>query len=78
MEYGVQSRNYNNEQLLARLFPYFKEYSSIFFLDLFCAALSTASEIILPMILRYMTNLALEDINLITPRIIATMVVLFV
>ncbi len=78
MEYGVQSRNYNNEQLLARLFPYFKEYSSIFFLDLFCAALSTASEIILPMILRYMTNLALEDINLITPRIIGTMVVLFV
>ncbi|MDO5649300.1 MAG: ABC transporter ATP-binding protein [Gallicola sp.] len=78
MEYGVQSRNYNNRQLIGRLVPYFKEYSSIFFLDLFCAALSTASEIILPIILRNLTNLAIEDISLITPRIIGTMAVFFV
>lgn len=78
MEYGVKSRNYDNKELLKRLIPYFREYSSIFFLDLFCAALSTASEIILPMILRYLTNLATTDIRLITPQIVLAMVLLFI
>lgn len=78
MEYGIKNKNYSNRDLLMRFFPYFKQYSSIFFLDLFCAALSTASEIILPMILRYITNLASTNIESVTPQIILAMGGIFV
>ncbi|MDO5017723.1 MAG: ABC transporter ATP-binding protein [Lagierella massiliensis] len=43
--------------------PYFKPYKSTLFFDLFCASLTTISEIVLPMILRFMTNTALEDVS---------------
>lgn len=57
--------------------PYFATYKGILLTDLFCAGLTTVSEIILPIILRYMTNLGSKDIALITPALIGRLALLF-
>ena len=57
--------------------PYFASYRGILFTDLLCAGLTTVSEIILPVILRYLTNLGVKDIRLITPHVIARLALLF-
>ena len=42
--------------LLRRFVPYFRPYLFVFFFDLFCASMTTVSDIILPMIIRSITN----------------------
>lgn len=58
-----KSRIHTNRELISMFSPYFKPYKSTLFFDLFCASLTTISEIVLPMILRFMTNTALEDVS---------------
>ena len=41
--------------------PYYKPYIGIVIIDLLCAALSTACELVFPMIVRYITNTAAND-----------------
>lgn len=43
---------------LKRLFPYFKTYKKSLIFDLFCASLTTVCELVLPMIVRLITNSA--------------------
>ncbi|MBP3409849.1 MAG: ABC transporter ATP-binding protein [Clostridia bacterium] len=45
-------------QLLRRLAPYFKPYMGVMVLDLFCATLTTVCDLVLPLIVRYITNAA--------------------
>ena len=52
----------NKKTLLKRFLPYFYPYKHLLFFDLFCAALTTLCELVLPMILRYITNQGLEDL----------------
>ena len=47
---------------IKRFIPYFYPYKHLLFFDLFCAALTTVCELVLPMILRYITNQGLEDL----------------
>ncbi len=47
---------------LKRFIPYFYPYKHLLFLDLLCAALTTVCELVLPMILRYITNQGTEDL----------------
>ena len=42
-------------RLIGRFAPYFKKYTGVLLLDLFCAALTTVCEILLPLIVRYIT-----------------------
>ena len=51
-----------NNSLIKRFIPYFYPYKHLLFFDLFCAALTTVCELVLPMILRYITNQGLEDL----------------
>lgn len=55
-----------NKNLIKKVLPYFNKYKFTLFLDLFCAGLTTASEMILPLILRALTNRGMEDILSIT------------
>ena len=55
-----------NLELIQRFLPYFKPYTGLFLLDLFCAGLTTLCEIVLPLIVRYITDTAAEDISLLT------------
>lgn len=43
--------------LLKRFLPYFKKYRSVLFLDLFCALLTTVCDLVLPLIVRYLTDI---------------------
>lgn len=50
------------KSLMKRFTPYFYPYRHLLFFDLFCAALTTICELVLPMILRYITNQGLQDL----------------
>lgn len=45
--------------LFRRFIPYLTRYKKILFLDLFCAGLTTATDLVLPLILRTLTNAGL-------------------
>ncbi len=51
----------NNIKLIGRFLPYYKKYVPIMLLDLFCAALTTLCELILPLIVREITGAATEE-----------------
>ena len=48
--------------LIGRFLPYYKKYTGILVFDLFCAMLSTVCELVLPMLIRHVTDLGMNDI----------------
>lgn len=58
--------------LMKRFAPYYRKYYGIMIMDLFCAALTTVCELVLPLILRYITNLGMTDLSALTVRMIVT------
>ena len=63
--------------LLKRFVPYYRNYVGIMIMDLFCAALTTVCELVLPLILRYITNLGMNDLSALTVRTIVTIGALY-
>ena len=59
-------------KLLRRFVPYYRNYVGIMVMDLFCAALTTVCELVLPLILRYITNIGMNDLASLTVRTIVT------
>lgn len=57
-----KEKTYTNKELLNRFLPYFVKYKFILFMDLFCAALTTLCELILPLIMRYITNEGISNL----------------
>ncbi len=58
--------------LLKRFIPYYRKYIGVMAMDLFCAALTTVCELVLPLILRYITNIGMNDLSMLTVRTILT------
>ncbi len=58
--------------------PYFKKHKAVLALDLFCAALTTGCEIVLPMIVREITSIATTDISKLTLRLILSFAAVYV
>jgi len=67
----MEQKQYTNKILFLRFAPYFKKYYKILILDLFCAALTTVCELVLPLIIRYITNEGLRDLAALSVRTIA-------
>ena len=67
-----------NIDLIKRVSPYFKKYKGILFLDLLCAGLTTASEMILPLILRHLTNTGMYNFSELTLNLVLRLATLFV
>ena len=61
-ESAKEKRKTSNAKLIKRFLPYYKPHIKTMIFDLFCAALTTICELVLPMILRYITNQGLEDL----------------
>ncbi|MDR1927382.1 MAG: ABC transporter ATP-binding protein/permease [Oscillospiraceae bacterium] len=59
-----------NLRLLRRFWPYLLQQRRVLLADLFCAALTTACEIALPLFVRKITNAAVSDIASLTLRTI--------
>lgn len=55
-------RKYQSSELIRRFLPYYKKYLPTVFFDLFCASLTTICEIILPLIMREITNAGINDL----------------
>lgn len=49
-------------QLVKRFWPYERKYIKIVLFDLFCAALTCICDLVLPLILRHITNTAINDL----------------
>ncbi len=65
-----EKKEYSTKTLIWRFLPYFKPYRKTLYMDLFCAALTTICEVVLPLIIRQITNTALVDVALLTARMI--------
>lgn len=64
-------------ELIRRFIPYYKKHTGVLVADLFCASLTTVCELILPMILRYITNTGLNDIASLTAAVIGKLALLY-
>ena len=61
-----EERKYKNSELIKRFLPYYKRYMPTVIFDLFCASLTTICEIILPLIMREITNAGIDDKTVLT------------
>lgn len=59
-------KTYGTKESVKRIFPYFKPYKGTLICDLFCASLTTVCEMVLPMIIRQITNTAIADVTQLT------------
>ena len=59
-------KTYKTGVLIKRFMPYYKKYIPTVIFDLFCASLTTICEIVLPLIMREITNAAIDDISKLT------------
>ena len=71
------SSTYTNRQLLLRFWPYLKKYRKTIALDLFCAALTCLCDLVLPLILRTITNTAIENVAALTAGFIGKLALLY-
>ena len=71
-------KTYTNSYLFKRFLPYYGKYYPTLILDLRCAGFSTMCDLVLPIILRYLTNTARQDLSLLTVKLILTLGVIFV
>ena len=67
----MKQKKNRNIGLIGKFLPYYKPYGGIMAFDLFCAALTTVCELVLPMVVRTITNAASgEDLSTLTPKLI--------
>lgn len=59
-------KKYSNLELWKRFLPYFSKYKLLVTIDLLCAGLTTVNELALPMILRFLTNEAMTNVESMT------------
>ncbi len=62
MDTQENTRNYKSGELMKRFLPYYKKYWKIVVIDLLCAGLTTICELVLPMIIRFITNAGMNDL----------------
>lgn len=73
----ADSKTYKSGELLKRFLPYYGKYWKIVVVDLFCAGLTTICELVLPMIIRYITNTGMNDLASLTVAIILRLGILY-
>jgi ATP-binding cassette subfamily B protein len=73
-----ETKPQKNSGLIKRFVPYYKKYIWVLALDLFCAALTTICEMVLPLIVRFITNKGMNDMQSLTVQIILSLGGLYV
>lgn len=72
-----EEKTITSRYLLKRFAPYFKKYWHYLVFDLFCASLTTLCELVLPLIVRDLTNAGMTDAAAITIQKILTIVLFY-
>ena len=65
-------------RLFKYFLPYFRPYLPVLLLDLFCAALTTACDLVLPMIVRYITGMGATNLAGLTVGMVLRLGALYV
>lgn len=65
-----QKERSKKKGLIRRFLPYFRKYWPVLVFDLFCAALTTVCELVLPLLVRYITDLGINDLTALTLEIV--------
>lgn len=73
----MENRQYDSKELIKRFIPYFKKYRGTLMMDLFCASLTTVCELVLPLIMRYITNEGIRDLAALSVRTIGGLGLLY-
>ena len=73
----TSTRTYQSGELLRRFLPYYKKYWKIVAIDLCCAGLTTICELVLPMIIRFITNTGMNDLASLTISVIVRLGALY-
>jgi ATP-binding cassette subfamily B protein len=73
-----EKRAMKTSYLIKRFLPYFKKYRWILVLDLFCAALTTVCELVLPLIVRYLTDMGMNNLEALTIRLILSIGAIYI
>ena len=77
-KYGDPNRRHTSAaQLLRRFWPYEKKYWRTMVLDLLCAALTCLCDLVLPLILRYITNTAVDNLAALTVGVVLKLGLLY-
>lgn len=70
-------RKYSSAELIKRFIPYYNKHWHILVADLLCAALTTVCEIVLPLIMRFITNTAIDDLSALTLSVVGRLSLLY-
>ena len=73
----MEPKQYTTKELFKRFMPYLMKYKGTLFFDLFCAALTTVCELVLPLIMRYITNEGLRDLAALSVKTIGSLGLLY-
>ncbi len=73
----MEQKQYTSKELLKRFAPYFGKYKGVLCMDLFCASLTTVCELVLPLIMRHITNEGLRDLGALTMRTVGGLGLLY-
>ena len=65
-----ETKQISTGYLIKRFAPYFKKYRWVLALDLFCAALTTICELVLPLIVRFITDKGMNDMASLSVKLI--------
>lgn len=74
----MKEKRTNNGALLRRFLPYFREFIGVVVLDLFCASLTTVCELVLPLMVRFITDKAMTDISALTVKTVLSIGILYI
>ena len=73
----MENKQYDSKELIKRFIPYFKKYRGTLMMDLFCASLTTVCELVLPLIMRYITNEGIRDLAALSVKTIGGLGLLY-
>ncbi|MBQ7573847.1 MAG: ABC transporter ATP-binding protein [Clostridia bacterium] len=77
METQNQTKPMRMGYLIRRFLPYYKKYVWVLILDLICASLSTVCDLVFPMIIRYITDMGINNIGALTVGVILKLAMLY-
>ncbi len=73
----MEPKHYTVRELFRRFAPYYRKYTGTLCMDLFCAALTTICELVLPLIMRYITNQGMRDLAALSARTVGGLGLLY-
>ncbi|MDD2971827.1 MAG: ABC transporter ATP-binding protein [Lachnospiraceae bacterium] len=73
----MENKEYKTGTLIKRFLPYYREHKVVLLTDLFCASLTTICEMVLPLIMRYITNAGLASTMTLTVQTVLRLGILY-